>query len=213
MFTGLIETVGSVVAARPTPAGRSLSVDVSGLNEAPPLGASIAVNGVCLSVAGLDGRIARFDVIGETLACTTLSELRVGGRVNLEPSLRAGDRLEGHIVQGHVEHTAIVDRVQNDPADWRLWLRVEMDLMRYMIPKGSVAIDGVSLTLADVHADHVAVALVPTTLGHTTLGERRSGDRVNVEPDLFARIVVDRLDALAAGGGLTLEALQQHGFA
>lgn len=173
MFTGIVERIGSVAAA-----GRRLSVQ-TGYTDLVP-GESIAVGGVCLTVAHRAGTIAGFDVVPETLARTNLGNLRRGDAVNLERAIRAGDRLGGHIVQGHVDGTGRVARAGRT-------LRIETPLASQLVPKGSIAIEGVSLTVADMEPGAFTVALIPTTLRRTTLGKARKGQRVNIELDVLGK--------------------------
>ncbi len=194
MFTGIVQARGTVRSIRHEPPIVRLALDAADLPRPVELGASICVSGVCLTVTAADERALCFDVIPETLARTTLGLLRPGSQVNLEPSLRAGDRMDGHIVQGHIDGTALVCEVAIDPAGHVVRFEAGTDLMAYVIPKGSVAIDGVSLTIASVQADTFTVALIPTTLAVTTLGTLKIGDRVNVETDILARTVVTTLE-------------------
>lgn len=173
MFTGIVDRKGTV--ARP---GRRLEIE-TGYADLKP-GESVAVAGVCLTVARLAGTRAGFDVVPETLKRTTLGSLRKGDPVNLERALRAGDRLSGHVVQGHVEGTGVVARAGTT-------LRVETPLASQLVPKGSVAVDGVSLTVVEAGPDFFTAALIPTTRRVTTLGRVRKGARVNVEPDVMTR--------------------------
>ena len=173
MFTGIVERTGRVVAA-----GKRLVVDTGWTDLA--LGESIAVAGVCLTVARLEPAGTRFDLVSETLKKTNLGDLSRGDRVNLERALRHGDRISGHLVQGHVEGTGRVAAAGKT-------LRVETDLAPHMIPKGSIAVDGVSLTLVDVEPGAFTVALIPTTRRITTLGKIRKGARVNLELDLMTK--------------------------
>lgn len=206
LFTGIVEAVGTVVGLGPlrggalAPAARRLAIDAGDLLDELGHGASVAVNGVCLTLVGRDGGAAQFDVIEETLRRSNLGGLGSGDGVNLERSLRGGDRLDGHFVQGHVDAIGKLARIDRQGGECRLWIAAEADAMRFMIPKGSVALDGVSLTLADVLPDRFCVALIPATLERTTLGRRRAGDGVNIETDILARTIVHRLDAIAATG-------------
>lgn len=196
MFTGLVQAVGVVAESRRSPAGVRFVVDPGGWGHRPGAGESIAVCGVCLTLAapvGPDGRWA-FDVVAETLAKTTLGRLGAGSRVNLERSLTAGDLLGGHFVQGHVDGVGTVERVQPGE-DWRVRVRVPESLGPYIVPKGSVAVEGVSLTIAGVEPGAFEVALIPTTLARTTLGDLKPGAEVNVETDVLARTVVHFLRA------------------
>ena len=192
MFTGLVETMGEVAGARPSRAGMRLVVAHDPWDEPARAGDSIAVEGVCLTAVEVEARAFAADVIGETLTRSTLSRLRVGDRVNLERALRLGERLGGHLVQGHVDGVAEVVSVERRPADTRLRCRIPPELARYVAEKGSIALAGVSLTVAGVGRAGVEVALIPETLARTTLGTVRPGDRLNVEVDLLARYL-DRL--------------------
>jgi riboflavin synthase len=189
MFTGLVQalaTVKRIVAASP---GKCLTIDAPGLATAATIGDSIAVNGCCLTVVEIDGPLLSFEAGPETLSRTNLGELAAGSQVNLEPSLRAGDQLGGHYVSGHVEAVGTVD-ARNDDAEWStFWFRFPRELGRYIVSKGSIAVDGVSLTVVDVEPQRFSVQLIPHTLAVTTLGKRRPGDRVNLETDLLAKYV------------------------
>jgi riboflavin synthase len=213
MFTGIIESVGTIADTQPVSGGRRLGLDVGPMARECEPGASVAVNGVCLTVAAGDDSSLAFDVITETLQKSTLGSKHVGDRVNLERSLRVGARLDGHFVQGHVDGTADVQRVQSSAREWVVWLRGEAHLEPYIIPKGSVAVDGVSLTIAEAHGPSFSVALIPTTLEQTTLSSLKSGDRVNIETDIITRTIVHRLSEVSSGGGVTLETLREAGFA
>jgi len=200
MFTGLVETVGDVVEVEPS--GEALRLTIDSPIDAATIehGESIAVDGVCLTV--VECREGRFcvDVIPETLRCTGLADVRPGRRVNLERSLCLGDRLGGHLVQGHVDAAARVRAVQPGD-DYRLGVELPPDLRPYVALKGSVALDGVSLTVAGLDATGFEVALIPETLERTTLGARRAGDRINVEVDLLARYLERLLQTRRSGPG------------
>ena len=212
MFTGIIESVGTIVDARSMPGGKRLRIQVGSMAGECALGASVCVSGVCLSVTAAADESLSFDVIAETLRRSTLGSKRVGDLVNLERSLRLGDRLEGHFVQGHVDGTAIVDRVRSTSGEHVVWLRPTVHLTPYVIPKGSVAVDGVSLTIAAVEAGRFSVALIPTTLKRTTLASLVGGDQVNIETDIITRTIVHRLDNISTPGGLGLESLKEAGL-
>lgn len=185
MFTGIIEEVGRVAAT--TPRIRIECRDVlSDLKE----GSSIGVNGVCLTALRIEDGSFGADVSPETLARTSLGDLAIGSVVNLERPVAAGDRLSGHIVQGHVDATgelAVLEALED--GNWWLRVRVPADLARYMIHKGSIALDGISLTIAELTGEVVSVAIIPHTYEATNLRTRRPGDRVNVEVDLIAKYV------------------------
>ncbi|QDU87785.1 Riboflavin synthase [Pirellulimonas nuda] len=194
MFTGLVQALAEVVAIVPEGPGVRLVIDCTALAARAQLGASIAINGCCLTVVEIDGDRLAFQAGSETLSRTNLGELAPGGRVNLEPSLRVGDEMGGHYVSGHIDAVGVVDE-RTDDADWStFWFRVPPALTRQMASKGSAAVDGVSLTLVDVEPERFSVALIPHTLAATTLGGRRVGDRVNVETDLLAKYVARQLD-------------------
>ena len=197
MFSGIIDCIGEVVEAGAVPGGMRLRVRAPGYWTGVALGASIAIDGVCLTATTTSGDIATFDVVAETLRRTTLGTLRAGGRVNLQKSLKAGDPIDGHFVQGHVDAIARVERVEQSPAESMWWFALDADAMRYVIPKGSIAIDGISLTVANRRDDCFSVALIPTTLERTTLGDKQVGARVNIETDLLSRTIVHHLQTIA----------------
>jgi riboflavin synthase alpha subunit len=203
LFAGIVQGKRRVV--RVSRAGQAaaasgevtcLRIALDDLAAGLQLGASVAVNGACLTVTRLDGGEAEFDVIPETMQRTNLGALQPGTWVNIERSLRLGDPVDGHLVQGHVEGVATVDEIDRAGGGYKLWFRPPAELMAYLTPKGGVCLDGVSLTLVDVEAERASVALIPTTLQWTTLGEREAGDRINVETDVMARLVVQRVDQM-----------------
>jgi riboflavin synthase len=188
MFTGLVQDIGTVLSTEARGGDLRLVIGVSGLDLARHrLGDSIAVAGVCLTVVALDARSFAADLSRETLAQTTAGSWNRGQRLNLEPALRAGDALGGHFVAGHVDGVAEVVQRDTDARSLRLLLRVPAALRRYLARKGSVTIDGVSLTVNAIVDDMLAINLVPHTLAVTTLGELQAGNRVNLEIDLMAR--------------------------
>ena len=188
MFTGLVECLGMVRRLTNTGAGRDLVVAAPFATEVT-LGESVAVNGVCLTVVERDADGFRFQVGPETLLRTNLGELADGHRVNLERSLRAGDRLGGHWVQGHIDGVGRIDQ-RLPEGEWEtIWFRCPAELTAQMVSKGSIAVDGVSLTLVAVEQERFSVALIPHTLAVTTLGFKRPGDTVNLETDLLAKYV------------------------
>jgi riboflavin synthase len=196
MFTGLIEALGTVRRVELDGVGRHLVLAAPILAPELAVGESVAVNGVCLTVVANDTETCRFQAGPETLGRTNLGALTPGDRVNLERALRLSDRLGGHLVQGHVDGIGqIADRQQQ--GDWELvWFTCPAALAAQMVSKGSVAVDGVSLTLVDVGPDRFSVALIPHTLTHTTLGYKRVGATVNVETDLLAKYLHKMVQAL-----------------
>lgn len=214
MFTGIVRHMGRLQSAAAVSGGKRLVIDVGPLADGLGGGDSVCVNGVCLTVATLSGAEASFDVIAETLAATTLGSLSQGARLNLERALRLDGRLDGHLVQGHVDGTAeLVDIRQGDRCE--LTFKMAAGLAGTLVAKGSVAIDGVSLTVAGVSEETFRVALIPTTLAETTLGDLKRGDKINVETDVIGKYVQRFLQQLGSGdrgGGLTLEKLKAAGF-
>jgi riboflavin synthase len=188
VFTGLIRELGKVEAAERGPDGARLRI-ATGLARGLREGDSIAVDGACLTAAARDDGAFEADVMNQTLGLTTLGELERGRRVNLEPALRAGEPLGGHIVQGHVDGVGEVVEVIADGASRRLRVKLAEELGRYVVEHGSVALGGISLTVSAAGSDWLEVALIGETLARTTLGEAHEGTRLNVEVDIFARYV------------------------
>ncbi len=213
MFTGIIEEVGVVESLEAREAGARLRVRCSTVLADAVEGCSIAVNGVCLTAVGLLPASFAADLAPETLRASALGSLRAGSRVNLERSLAAGGRLSGHIVQGHVDVTAAflgLDPLGSD--NWWLRVRVPPEAARLLVYKGSVAIDGISLTVASIEGDVLSVTIVPHTFRNTTLGSLKPGDRVNIECDIVAKYVDKLLGRIELPGGLTLEKLKDLGY-
>jgi riboflavin synthase len=199
MFTGIVAAVGQVARAAPRGGDLALEIDADRLDLADvAVGDSIAVNGCCLTVARLDSRGFLADVSRETLEHTTLGALAVGARVNLEKALRAGDPLGGHYVTGHIDGVGVVVGRRQDARSVRVEFELEPSLAKYVARKGSVAIDGVSLTVNEVAGTRFGVNLVPHTLGVTILSDYTNGTRVNVEVDIIARYV-ERLSSSTVG--------------
>ncbi|RMH24635.1 MAG: riboflavin synthase [Planctomycetota bacterium] len=190
MFTGLVQAVGEVAEVAPAGAGRRLTLAAGAWAEAPAPGESIAVSGCCLTLAepAVDGRLV-FDVVAETLSRTTLGGLAPGARVNLERAARADSLLGGHIVQGHIDAVGRVEAVYADAGEHRVRFAAPAESVPLIVPKGSVAVDGVSLTVAAAGDTWFEVALIPTTLRETTLGDLAEGAAVNIETDILARAV------------------------
>lgn len=194
MFTGLVETQGKVVALNPEGPGVRLALESDLIAQSAALGDSIAVNGCCLTVVSIAENSVQFEAGEETLRRTNLGKLQIGDYVNLERSLQLGDRLGGHLVTGHIDTTARLAQ-RDDDGEWcTMWFQVPQEYARQMASKGSVAIDGISLTLVDVTHDQFSIALIPHTLDATTLGQRNVGDTVNIETDLLAKYVQRQLE-------------------
>jgi riboflavin synthase len=189
VFTGLIREVGRIASVAGGDDGVRLDVDAPRTAAGAQVGDSVAINGVCLTVVSVsDGRFA-FDAVPETLARSSLGRLEAGSRVNLEPALRAGEPLGGHYVQGHVDGVGTVRSVGAEGDGKRIWFDAPRELMRYVVEKGSIAVEGTSLTVADLDDEGFAVALIPHTLAETTLGALDRGDPVNLEADVLAKYV------------------------
>ena len=225
MFTGIVQSLGVLQVATPTAAGKRLTVALGSLAAAPiALGDSVCVSGVCLTATRIAGGTVDFDVITETLSRTTLGSKKVGDTLNLELSLRPDSFLGGHFVQGHVDGIASVVAVQENKSDWRITFQIPEGAAPCIVPKGSVTVDGVSMTIAEATPEAVGrftLAVIPTTLEKTTLGNLQPGDRVNLETDILARTVVHYLQSLkiqdsrlkAQSAPITMSALRELGFA
>jgi riboflavin synthase len=196
MFTGLVADLGRVAAVDSTPDGVRLTLQTPLAAELRD-GESVAVNGVCLTATGVDGDTFAADVMHETLGRSTLGAVAAGSNVNLELALRAADRLGGHIVQGHVDAIGTISGVREDGFARVATIDAEPDVMRYIVVKGSVAIDGVSLTVARIDGDGFDVSLIPETLARTTLGAAAPGAAVNLEVDVLAKYVEKLVGATA----------------
>lgn len=213
MFTGLIETVGRLMAREPR--GESVRLVVEGGRWSAPLvlGESIAVNGVCLTVAEFDGAQFSADLLNTTLARTALGVKPLDAALNLERALRVGDRMGGHFVTGHVDGVGTIEAIRPAGPDWRIRVRTTPELLRGMPPRGSVSLDGISLTLAETGADYFEVHLIPHTLRNTALTAAREGDAVNLETDLIGKYVAHLLGDSAGRPSVTLDTLRRAGFA
>ena len=190
MFTGIVEELGRVLAVTPNAGGARIEIAATAVLEDATIGASIAVNGCCLTVVALGDGHWSADAVVETLARTNLGDLRTGDPVNLERPVRLADRLGGHLVQGHVDATGtIVAREPQSDGSERFRFTAPADVLRYVVHKGSITVDGISLTVAAVDDEWFEVAVIPHTLAVTTLGARAVGTRVNLEVDLVAKYV------------------------
>jgi riboflavin synthase len=193
VFTGLVQGLGNVCALAAEGPGVRLTIAEPDIAARSGIGDSVAINGCCLTVVAVADGAMTFEAGAETLRRTNLGRLQPGDAVNLETSLRLGDPLGGHLVTGHVDALGTVEERIDDAAWCTMWFRAAPSLLRQMASKGSIAVDGVSLTLVDVKADRFSVALIPHTLAVTTLGRRRTGDEVNLETDVLAKYVERQL--------------------
>ena len=213
MFTGIIQTVGRIARIERRGGDVRLIVDTATLDMSDvALGDSIAVGGVCLTAVELGAQSFAADVSNETLSLTTFGQLGPGSRVNLEKALRLADRLGGHMVSGHVDGLGKVVSVTHDGRSQRWTFEVPANLARYIAAKGSICIDGTSLTVNEVSSSRFGVNLIPHTVEHTTFADRKAGDLVNLEVDVVARYV-ERLLGAGGSNGIDEDFLREHGFA
>lgn len=199
MFTGLVQECGTVSRVELSPAGARLTLEAPKLAADAQLGDSIAVNGCCLTVAARPEGHLQFDLLAETLRCTNLGSLRPGSLVNLEPALAATDKLGGHFVQGHVDCTSEILAFEPSGADYRLEIGLPTEKARYVVHKGSIAVNGISLTVAELLPSSFVLWIIPHTLAVTQLRQSRAGDLVNLEFDLLAKYVERLLGDRLAG--------------
>ena len=216
MFTGMVEELGTIRAIRRGASSAVLSIGAGTILDDLKVGDSVAVNGVCLTATQVDGGGFTADVMHETLDRSSLARLAPGDKVNLERAMAAGGRFGGHIVSGHIDATGtITDRRRDDNAVWYT-VSAPAALLRYVVEKGSIAIDGISLTVASVEADRFSVSVIPHTAAVTVLGGKRPGDPVNLEADLIGKYVEKLLRPAQAPparrSALSLEFLSEHGF-
>jgi riboflavin synthase len=212
MFTGIIEEMGSVKGLRREAGAARLTVSASLVLEGTAIGDSICVNGVCLTVVEMDGSSFSADVANETLKVTNLGDLRVGQKANLERALRLSSRIGGHLVTGHVDAVGRIREKKQEGNSWRIFIETPESALPYIIKKGSVAVDGISLTVADVEKTGFSIAMIPHTAKLTTLGFKSAGESVNLETDIIGKYV-ERLLAGRVEGDVSLELLKKSGFA
>ena len=189
MFTGIVREVGLIASVDGSQEGASLVVEAPTTAPRVEVGGSVAINGVCLTAEAVDGGTLRFHAVAETLRRSSLGKLQPGSRVNMEPALRAGDSLGGHYVQGHVDGVGTIRGIEPDGDGIRVAVDAPPEILRYCVEKGSITLEGVSLTVAGLDDDHFWVALIPHTLSETTLGDLLPGREVNLEVDVLAKYV------------------------
>ena len=215
MFSGIVEVLGDVRSMASGDSGARIAIEAGALVEGVKLGDSIAINGACMTVVAFGNSIFEADISPESLRMTNLGDLKAGEKVNLEKALALGDRLGGHMVTGHIDG---MGKIRDRKADGdSIWLTVEAppDVMRYLVFKGSIAIDGISLTVATCDEDSFSIAIIPHTSEHTTLTAKRDGAVVNLEADLIGKYVEKLLlpHAQARAGGVSMDKLKEHGYA
>jgi len=195
MFTGIVKGMGMITSVSKSKSGAETIIRVRlgkfgrGLKE----GDSVCVNGACLTATKLSKGEAEFEMVSETIRRTNLGQTKPGERVNIERSLRIGDRLEGHFVLGHIDGTGVIADIEKRPSETTIWIKLDKRLIKSAVSKGSIAVDGVSLTLVGVEENRVSVSLIPHTLNITTLGMKRRGDLVNIETDILGKYVITNL--------------------
>ena len=211
MFTGIIEEIGHVKNIKKNPASAIITIQAEKVLESTQPGDSIAVNGICLTVTEMGSNYFMADVMHETLRCSSLGSVSAGSSVNLERAMQLGARFGGHIVSGHIDGTGKILGIRED--DNAVWYRISADfkLLKYIIEKGSVAIDGISLTVAEVRTDSFLVSVIPHTRANTTLSHKRVGDSVNIENDCIGKYV-EKLIHKKTEGGVDKEMLLRNGF-
>ena len=215
MFSGIVEVLGDVRSMASGDSGARISIEAGALVEGVKLGDSIAINGACMTVVAFGNSMFEVDISSESLRMTNLGDLKAGDKVNLEKALVLGDRLGGHMVTGHIDG---MGKIRERKADGdSIWLTVEAppDVMRYLVFKGSIAVDGISLTVATCDEDSFSIAIIPHTSEHTTLTAKRDGAVVNLEADLIGKYVEKLLlpHAQARAGGVSMDKLKEHGYA
>jgi riboflavin synthase len=193
MFTGIIVGTGKVKNISKNTKNRSavqMTVDLGKQSKGLKIGQSVALNGVCLTVTKLSKNLGRFEMIDETTKKTDLGNLKTGSIVNIERSLKAGDRLEGHFVLGHVDGVGIIKKILKKPKEVQVWFEVPKKLAKYIVKKGSIAIDGISLTVVDVKNNLISVSLIPHTIEITNFKTKKIGDKINIETDILGKYIL-----------------------
>lgn len=215
MFTGIVEEVGTVKAVQKGSASSFIKVQANKIFEDMHLGDSIAVNGVCLTVTDFNGNIFSADVMNETLSRSSLGQLKNGSPVNLERAMAANGRFGGHIVSGHIDGTGTISKIENDGIAVWYTISAPTDIMRYIVEKGSIAIDGISLTVAAVNDSTFSVSIIPHTAEQTILSVKKVGDIVNLENDIVGKYVEKLMkptETSAKPSGITMDFLAKNGF-
>ena len=195
MFTGIVEGLGTITKFEKKTNTRSaakMKVDLGNLAKGLKAGHSVAINGVCLTVTKISKHNAEFEMIGETMRKTDLGKLGSGDKVNIERSLKVGDRMEGHFVLGHIDGTGKIINIEKLPKEIKLWIELSNDLIKYVVKKGSIAIDGISFTVVDVIKNKISVCIIPHTMQITNLHSKKIGDKVNIETDILGKYTTSK---------------------
>jgi riboflavin synthase len=193
LFTGIVEGIGKVLNIEHVTKNRSavkMTVDLGEHSHGLKIGQSVALNGVCLTVTGISNTQCNFEMIEETTKKTDLGNLRIGGIVNIERSLKVGDRMEGHFVLGHVDGVGTIKKIEKKPKEIKVWFAIPKHLTRFVVQKGSIAIDGISLTVVDVKKNLASVCLIPHTIQVTNFQTRKVGDKINIETDILGKYLL-----------------------
>jgi riboflavin synthase len=212
MFTGIIEETGTIDQIRKGNLSVTLTIAARKILSDIKVGDSINTNGICLSVTYFEDKIFTVDAVAETIRKTNLNALKPGSRVNLERALKLSDRLGGHMVSGHIDGTGTIQDISKEGKAWVYTIAAHEDMMRYIIKKGSVAVDGISLTVADLDARSFTLSIIPLTFSETTLIDKKKGDVVNIECDIFGKYVEKFAQQKNQKSGLTMDYLTEHGF-
>lgn len=193
MFTGIIEGLGSIVMFDKKTSNRSaakMKIKLDKIAKGLKVGDSVAINGVCLTAVNISKGITEFEMIGETIKKTNLGSLERGDQVNIERSLKVGERLEGHFVLGHVDGVGIISTIEKQINQVQIWIKIPKELSKHVIKKGSITIDGISLTIVDKLKDQFSVSIIPHTMQVTNLGYKKIGDKVNIETDILGKYIL-----------------------
>ena len=193
MFTGIIEGLGNIVSFDKKTNNRSaakMKINIGKIAKGLKIGDSVAINGVCLTAVSISKGITEFEIIGETIKKTNLGSLERGDKVNIERSLKIGERLEGHFVLGHVDGIGIISKIEKQSNQIQIWIKLPKGLSKYVIKKGSITVDGISLTVVDVLKDKFSVSIIPHTMQITNLSYKKVGDKVNIETDILGKYIL-----------------------
>ena len=193
MFTGIIEGLGNIVSFDKKTNNRSaakMKIHIGKIAKGLKIGDSVAINGVCLTTVSISKGITEFEMVGETIKKTNLGSLERGDKVNIERSLKIGERLEGHFVLGHVDGIGIISKIEKQSNQIQIWIKLPKGLSKYVIKKGSITVDGISLTVVDVLKDQFSVSIIPHTVQITNLSYKKVGDKVNIETDILGKYIL-----------------------
>lgn len=193
MFTGIIEGLGNIVAFNKKTSNRSaakMKINLGKIAKGLKVGDSVAINGVCLTAVNISKGITEFEMVGETIKKTNLGSLEHGDKVNIERSLKVGERLEGHFVLGHVDGVGIISKIEKQSNQIRIWIKIPKELSKHIIKKGSITLDGISLTVVDALKDQFSVSIIPHTMQITNLSYKKVGGKVNIETDILGKYIL-----------------------